>query len=642
MFDLFRSRAKAVRYLLGGMLMLVAISMVVTLIPGWGSSGGDTQQTIVAKIGKDTITMREVQQQIQNALKNRAFPRDMAATFVPRYIDQMIDERVVAYEAQRLGFTVSEADLARGIRSALPQLFQNGQFAGRDIYAAFLAEQNLTIPEFEDSFRKQMLLVKMQNLVADGVVVTPKEIDDLYRQRNEKVKLSYLAISPAKYRSEISVSPDEIRAYYNTNKAMFRISAKRSLDVLVADEAKVASRINVPDEELRKVYETNKDQYRIPERVHVRHILLKTTDKPKEELPKIQARAEELLKQIKGGADFAELAKKNSEDPGSAAKGGDLDWIVRGQTVPAFENAAFSLKPKELSGIIKTEYGFHIIQVLEKQEARVKPFEEVKDQIAQERKKQQVFDTMQKLADQAHDELARNPQNPEQVAKQLDLEFLHYDKVGAGDPVAPFGVNADFQDAVSQLPKGGVTNVIQAPGNKLAVAVVTAVFPEHEAELSEVESAIKDRVTAAKLTQLVDRRSQEAFEKVKAGGGDLKKVAQELGLEVKTTQEFTREGAADGIGPAASVFKAFEQPVGSVFGPVSVGEQRFICKVDSRVEPDPAKLPEQKAALESALRTRKGRERYELFQDSLRTSLIHDGKVKIYPDSVKRLVASYL
>jgi peptidyl-prolyl cis-trans isomerase D len=641
MFDLFRSRAKAVRYLLGGMLMLVAISMVVTLIPGWGSSTGDRQDTTIAKIGKDTITSREVQQQVQAALRNKAFPRDMAATLIPRYVDQMIDERVIAYEAERLGMTVSEAELARAIRASLPQLFQNGQFAGRDVYAAFLAEQNMTIPEFEENFRKQLLLVRVQNLVADGVVVTPIEIAALYQHRNEKVKLSYIALTPAKYRSEVSASAEEIRTYYDTNKSMFRVPAKRSFDLLVVDAAKVAARLNVPEETLRKVYDTNKEQFRVPERVHVRHILLKTTDKPKEELPKIQARAEDLLKQIKGGADFAEIAKKQSEDPGSAVKGGDLDWIARGQTVPAFESAAFSLKPKETSNVIKTEYGFHIIQVLEKQDARLKPFEEVKDQLAAERKKQQVFDIMQKLADQAHDEVARTPQDAGQVAKRLDVDINHFEKVGLGEPVAPFGVNAEFQEAVQQLQKGGVTGVMQAPGDKLAFAVVTAVIPEHPAEINDVESALRDRIIAGKLAKLVDQRGQEALEKVKAAGGDLKKAAQQMGLEVKTTQEFTRDGAADGIGPAIQVIKGFEQPVGSVFGPVSVGDQRFICKIDSRTMPEPSTLAEQRESLASAIKTRKGRERYELFQDSVRDKLVRDGKVKVYPDNVKRLIASF-
>ena len=212
---------------------------------------------------------------------------------------------------------------------------------------------------------------------------------------------------------------------------------KRSYAVALIDQTEVAKQFPVTDEDLRRAYNQNRDRYRLPERVHVRHILLKTTDKPKEELPKIKARAEDLLKQIKGGADFAELAKKNSEDPGSAVKGGDLDWIARGQTVKNFEDAAFSLKPKEISNVITTEYGFHIIQVLEKEEPRVKPFEEVKAELATERRKQVVFDKMQQIADQMRQELVKNPLQVDAIAAKYGAKVMRADKVSPSDPTRP-------------------------------------------------------------------------------------------------------------------------------------------------------------------------------------------------------------
>jgi peptidyl-prolyl cis-trans isomerase D len=392
---------------------------------------------------------------------------------------------------------------------------------------------------------------------------------------------------------------------------------------------------------LRRLYDANKDQYRMPERVKVRHILLKTTDKPKEELPKIRAKAEDLLKQVNSGGDFAELAKKNSEDPGSAVQGGDLGWIVRGQTVPNFENAAFSLKPKQISGIITTEYGFHIIQVMEKEDARVKPFEEVKDQIANERKKQQVYDTMQRLADQSHDLLVKSPSSGQQIAQQLGATFVHVDKAGAGDPVPEFGVNPDFEATVAGLPKGGVTPVMQAQGNKLAVAAVTDILPARQAELSEVENQIRGDLVSQKLASYLVQKANEAAQKAKEFNGDLKKLAQSMGLEVKTTQEFTRGGAADGIGPAGAVLQAFSQPTGAIFGPVNVEQNRFICKVDSKTPADMSKLAEQRQALTSEIKMRKARERTELFQDSLRTSLIRDGKIKIHQEVINRILESY-
>ena len=175
------------------------------------------------------------------------------------------------------------------------------------------------------------------------------------------------------------MTPQEVQDFFNKNRTQFQDPGAPQLpSSLSPTKRKSARPCTSADADLLRAYQTNLDQFRTPERVKARHILIKTMDKPKEEQDKLAAKAGDLLKQLRGGADFADLAKKNSDDPGSAQKGGDLDWVTRGQTVKEFEDAAFSLKPKEFSNVIKTQYGYHIIQVLEKEPAKVKPFEEVK------------------------------------------------------------------------------------------------------------------------------------------------------------------------------------------------------------------------------------------------------------------------
>src|SRR5581483_1047159 len=176
--------------------------------------------------------------------------------------------------------------------------------------------------------------------------------------------------------------------------------------------------------QLHQEYQDNIDSYRTPERVKVRHILIKTQGKPKDEAPKLKAKAEDILKQLQHGANFAELAKKDSDDTGSAEKGGELGWIVRGQTVPNFEKTAFSLKPGELSGLVETEYGYHIIQVEDKQQAHTQTFDEVKPQLLMEAKKQVASDSMHKAIDSARTEIARSPSQAEAVAKKYNLKFF--------------------------------------------------------------------------------------------------------------------------------------------------------------------------------------------------------------------------
>jgi peptidyl-prolyl cis-trans isomerase D len=640
MFDLFRSRAKAVRYLLGALLMLVALSMVITLIPGFGTNVSSNDQ-IVAEVGKEPITVLEVQQAIQGQLRGRNLPAEMASAFVPQFVDQLITENALAYQAERMGYQVSEADLARTIESVFPQLFENGKFAGKQVYAAYLAQQNLTIQQFENNLRKQLLLNKLRSLVLEGTVVSLDEVEREYRRRNEKVKIEYAAVTPEKYRPEVKVAPEAIQNYFNANRAQFRIPEKRSFQVLIVDQDKVAESTTVPESDLRQAYQAAQDQYRIPDRVQVRHILLKTTDVPKEEIPKIRAKAEDLLKQIRAGADFAELARKNSQDPGSGAKGGDLGWVLRGQTVKAFEETAFSLKPKEISNVVTTEYGFHILQVMAKEEARLRPFAEVRNELATERKRQIVYDRMQTLSDQVRAALVKSPLSASQIASELGVQIVNAEKVGAGDPIPEIGVSQELQEALNSLPKGEVTPVVQVQQTKLAVAVVTDVFPARPAELAEVEAQIRNTLVQQELAKLVDQRSRELAEKAKSMNGDLKRAAQSVAAEWKAPPEFSRSGAAEGIGSAAYLEQAFSGNPGDVFGPVTVGDRRFVCKVIEKIPADMTAFRAERDNLQQELKSRIARQRNDLFEEGLKNRLIAEGKIKLHRATINRIVSNY-
>jgi peptidyl-prolyl cis-trans isomerase D len=640
MFDLFRSRARAVRYLLGALLLLVALSMVITLIPGFGGAG-PADDPVVAVIGGEDLTVREVQLNIQAALRGRTIPPELVATYVPQYVNQMIAERALAYQARQLGFVVTETDLAQAIQSMFPQMFQDGKFVGREAYQSFLSQQNMNIAEFESNVRKQMLLTRLRNIVLEGVLVTPAEIEVEYRQKNEQIQLDYVAFMPASYRAQIQVSPQEIQARFQRDAASYQMPEKRSFQIVIVDEARVAAGFNLPDLDLRRAYEASKDRYRTPERVHVRHILLKTTEKPKEEIDKIRKRAEDLLKQIRGGADFAALATKNSEDPGSAVKGGDLDWVARGQTVKTFEDTAFSLKPKELSGVITTEYGFHILQLLEKQEPRVKPFEEVKGELASELKRQSVIEKVQNSADQIREQLVKSPQQAADIARKFDAQLVAVDKAGPGDPIPEIGANQDFADAVRALQKGQVTQIIQLAGNKLVVAVLTDITPSRQAELGEMEKQVREQLLSEKARDLAKQKSQDAAQKLSGVAGDLKKLAQMTGGEFKSAPAFGRMSAVEGIGASSYVLEAFAKPVGSVLGPIQAAENFFVVKVTGRIEADLSKLPAERDTLASQIKRRKAGERKDLFEDGVVAALIREGKLKINDNAVRRLVGAY-
>jgi len=641
MFDLFRSRTRAVRIMLGALLMLVAVSLVVTLIPGFVGAEF-APENIIAEIGDDVLTAREVQIIVQQQLRNNAFSRDMAGVYVPLIINQMIADRAVAYQAERLGFRVTDADVALVVESMMPQLYQDGKFVGREVYAQVLSQQmNMTIPEFERNVRKQILLTRLSNFVLEGVVVSEREIEEEFRRRHEKIKLDYVSVSPADFRSRVGVTAEEMKEYFERNKSSYQIGERRNVELIAVEEAAVAKTIQVPDEELRRIYQSSQDRFRTPERVKARHILLMTTGKSDEEKAKAKAKADELLKQLKGGADFAALAKANSEDTGTKDNGGDLGWITRGQTVENFEKTAFALKPNELSDVIATEYGYHIIQVLEKEPARLRPFEEVREELVKEESTQRPYDRMQELADQARAELVKNPAQGEQIATRLGLRFLRLEKFTPGDPIPEIGGGADLEEAIRSLAQGGVTPVVQVGTNRLVVAAVTEVFPARQAEFAEVEDRIRETLIAQKAQEMAQEAVKRLEELAKTAGGDLEKIARALGLAVKTTPEFGRRDTVEGISSTVYLEEAFKAPVGQVVGPLSAAGQTLLVRVTKRVEADMSQLKEQRAEILNALRRQKAQERKELFEDGVLTRLIQEKKVKIHDRNIQRLAALY-
>ena len=642
MFDLFRSRETSVRILLGALMLLVGLSMLTYLVPDYSRGAGTANDIVVAEIGSETITLPEVQRSIQNVMKGRQIPPELLATYVPQMVEGMINERALAYEAQRLGYQATDADVAQAIQTMIPALYPDGKFVGTQTYAAMLAQQNLTIAEFERDLKRNLLITRMRGIATEGVVVSPQEIEQEFRRRDEKTKIEYVKVTGDKYRNEIQ--PDEalMRQYFQSNLPRYQMPESKSLAILVADQTKLEQGINPADAELERLYNQNKESYRTPERVKVRHILLKTTGKAPEEDAKIKAKAEGLLKQIKSGADFAELAKKNSEDPGSADKGGEYpDWVTRGQTVPEFEKAAFSLNPGQTSDLVKTQYGYHILQVLQKEPARLRPFTEVKGELAIQLKKQRVSDLMQQATDRAQSMLQKNPTQPENVAAELNLQLVRAENVTPGQPLPEIGVNKDFDESIASLKKWEVSQPVALPGNKVALAVVTNVNPARPQTFEEAKTQVREAIVREKLTDIVAKHANELLEKAKSMGGDLKKAAQSMGLELKSPDDFTRQGAVEGLGSASYLQEAFTKPVGSLIGPLGIPDGRVVVRVVSHTPADMSQLAVQRSALRDEIKSRKARDRSTLFESGLRQELIRQRKIKIHQDVVSRLTAGY-
>src|SRR5664279_1923469 len=348
--------------------------MLTYLVPSYGngSSGSDM---VIAEIGKDSITLAETQRLIQATIRSRQLPVDILPTYIPQMVDQMVTERAMVYEAERLGMQVSDTEVADTIRQMIPSLFPDGKFVGKDAYAAMLAQQNMTIDQFENDLKRQILITRLRDIAMEGTIVTQAEIEAAFRKKNEKIKVEFVRMTADKYKAESQPTAQEVVDFYKANTTRYMSPEKKNLTVLIADQTKMEATLNPTDADLQRMYSQNVDAFRTPERVKARHILLKTQGKPASEEAAIKAKGESLLKQIKAGADFAKLAKENSEDPGSGANGGQLgDWITHGQMVPEFDKAIFSLKVGQTSDLVKTMYGYHIVQTLAHQDGGVRTF----------------------------------------------------------------------------------------------------------------------------------------------------------------------------------------------------------------------------------------------------------------------------
>ena len=637
MFDLFRSSQKGKKILLSVVLGVVALSMLLYLIPGAGaptSSGANDQ--IVAEIGGEAITVRQVEQGIRNVLQGRQVSPDVIAAIVPQLVEQTITDRALAYEAKRLGFEVTDGQLANQIRS-------NPQVAALtpQQYQMFIEQQfNQTVPEYEGNLRLGLLSQNIQNIAMEGAFVSPAEVEAEYRKRNETAKIDYIAFDPAKVASEIKASPEELKAYFEKNKAFFPAPESRSVQLIVADQVKVGQSIQVSDTQVQSFYNSHKDQFRTKERVKARHILVSILNKPAAEVPKLKAKAEDLLKQIKAGADFAKMAQENSDDKSNASKGGDLGWVMRGQMVPEFEKATFALKTNQISDVVTTNYGFHIVQVLEKEDAHLRPLDEVRAEIVTSLKSQTLNERMQALADQAHAELVKAPQNAQQIANKLGLLFITVDKFKAGDTIPELGADAQVAGAIASMQKGAVSQVMQS-GEKLAIAVVTNVNPPHPAEFAEAEVAVRNRYGQERGVALATEKANKAAEIAKANGGDLKAAAKAVGLEVKTSAPFNRTGAVEGLIDARYLGDAFDKPVGTVIGPLNVQTQTVLVKIVERSTADLSKMGQERETIVTQLKRKKSNERAELLRDSVVNYLSQKGKVKIHQTVLEQLQARY-
>ena len=640
------------KIVLSGLLLLICAAMVIAFVPGIGSNDSLSKPGVVAKVDGEDITSEEVRETARGMLQQQGAQLGANAAlllpfFAQRAADQLVDRQALVAEAQHLGFKATpqeiKDELQHGRYSEI--FFPGGNFIGQAEYETLLQQHNLTPTVFEDSVGKEILISKLQALITGSASVSDAAIRQEFDKQNTKVKFEYAVLKQDDIKKGLHPTTEELKAYYDGHLKTYAnsIPEKRKVKYVQIDLSKVASGVQITQDELQSYYNQHRDQYRVPEQAKVSHILIKTPlpgpDGKVDEkgVAEAQKRAEDILKQLKAGANFEELAKKYSEDPGSAKEGGSLGWIGKGRTVPEFEKAAFSQPIGKVGDLVKSSYGFHIIRVDARQDAHMKTLEEVKDQIEPILKQQKAQEIAQKQADDLLQHAKTKGLDAAAAAKGLSV--VTSDFFSRKDMVPGLGPSPQFIDAVFTTAEKSPPEM--APTTQgFAVFDLLAVEPQSTPTFEEIRSRVEEEFKNERSSILLSQKTQELSDRAKAEH-DLKKAAKELGATLKTSEFVAPDGQVPDIGSmTGQAAVAFNMKPGDISGPITSGSNGVVIDVTDVQAPSEADFAAKRDQIRDNLLQAKEQELFGLFVTNLREQMEKSGKIKINQDELKALTRS--
>jgi peptidyl-prolyl cis-trans isomerase D len=641
-WNALRKRDKlGVRILLGIVVGMLGLGMLLYLVPGQFTAAGPNAD-VVAEVGGQPITILDVQQQLARIQRTSAIPQALQALYAKQVLNQLVFDKALTLEAARLGMRVTDQERADRIRLLVPDAFNGNTFVGRDAYDKLTLERfGMGMQEFEDTVSQSLVAEKFQQLATDGINVSPAEVEQEFRRRNEKVKLSYVVIKPDELQAKINVSDADLASYFEKNKARYTVPERRSVRYGLLDTTLLRLRTAVADAEIQTFYNQNLARFKTEDRAHVAQILFKTVGMTDSQIQEIRKKAEDVAKKAKSGGDFAALAKQSSEDENTKDKGGDLGWIVRGQTVPEFEAAAFKLPKGSVSDVITTPYGLLILKVAEQESARTQSLEEVRASILSAMQGEKAEQSAEQQSQQIAEEIRRAGRpSLDDLAKKFNLIVGEPAPIEAGQTVPDVGASPELADTVFRLRPGDVSAPIRTDRGFVVIAAKET-LPSHPGTLAEVRERVLTDYRAEKATTLAKSTAEDLARRAKAAN-DLAGPAKALALEAKTSELIARGTAIADVGSASQLGAAFTLPAGQTGDPVFLGANWVIFRVLEHQAPNMADLPNQtKDITQQMLQTRR-QMAYEAFRTSLEKRLTSEGKLEYNNDNLRRLTNSTL
>jgi peptidyl-prolyl cis-trans isomerase D len=598
-------------------LALVVLAFIVFYIPSFlddptavGVGVGAAPSEVIAEVEGRTVNVAQFRQrynaQIQayrNAYGGQVSDQLLRQLGVEQQIiQQMIDEQAALFEAERHGIDVSDEELAQQI-FAIPGLQENGRFIGEQRYELILRGQGMTKAMFEDNLRRSMMIDKLRAALTDWMAVSDAEVDREFRLRNERVRLQVVALTAETFRNQVTVSDPDVAAYFDSHQETYRVGEQRKVRMLQLDREQAQKRVVIPVTEAQRFYNNNINLYQTPEQIRASHILLNL---PGKDEAAVRKQAESVLQQVKSGADFAELAKKISEDAGTRDKGGDLDYFSRGRMVPEFEAAAFALQPGQVSDLVRTQFGLHIIKLVDRRPAVTRAFEDVRSQIEEQLRAQRAGEQLSARAAELANRID-DPGDLDTVARESGFTVTESEFFSREDAIPGLGVAPQVAATAFGLKEGQVSAAIESPRGPVFITLTGRRDP-HVPTLDQVRDRVRDDVIREKATELSRQRAGRIAAALR-GAADFAAAAKAQGFPAKDTELIPRGSPLPDVGVNADVDKAaFSLSAGGVSEPITTADATVIVRVAERDDVTPEELVQgQEPFREQLLADRRGR-----------------------------------
>jgi len=552
-----------------GWVAAVFLGAIAIVFIFWGIQFESSVNVAAAKVNGEKIPVESVrrawqdrQAELQQAVRDE-IPADVIKLEQQRLLDTMIRRELLLQRTADLGYHVSDRELAQAV-AAIPALQVDGQFS-RDRYAALLRQQGRTEADFETEFRRDLEITQLQDAVTRSAFVLPGEFDRRVRIVGETRDVQLVLLPAAAFAAGVTVTDEQVAQRYEERKADFQTPETANLQYVQLDLADVAAQVEVTEEGLRSFYDqVAADRYTTTERRRARHILVESGSDD----AAARAKAEKLAAEARGGADFAALAAANSDDPGSKGQGGDLGWATRDSFVAPFADALFSMNPGEIRGPVKTQFGYHVIQLEAIEPGSQRSFEDVRAELEADYRRDQAqsafYERSQALADEAFQALSEL----ESVAQKLGLELRTlegFTRQGGG----ALGADRKLIDAVFSnevLVERQNSPALNLGDERVVVVRVTDHKLPQPRTLDEVRGEIDAALRAEAAGKAAEAAAKAAAEQL-AAGADLAQVAQSAGGQATGLMTLSR--TAEGLPP--ELIKAVYAVPAPTDGKVSTG-----------------------------------------------------------------------